>query len=402
MSVPRRPLVGPTLELIMNKYLLKTSEGLAGRILEMAGETTGVICVALDVEVAGAAVAVSCRGKAPRYFGKSGREEILGTMKSLADLGNQVVCVQEACGFGYCFHRELQAAGVESLVVAPGPLNGRRKTDKRDAANLHALIDWVLREHRDAFKVVRAPSPEQERRRARWRQRSQLLKTRNMLAGHGRGLLQNFGHYLVAERWWGARSWPKLIAGLDPWIVEMLDAHRRIILQIEARMDQLEENTTSKTTTLIEEPAVRGLGERTRAQMHAEFLDWHRFNNRSQVGSFIGCCPSEYSSGASRTLGSIDRMGNKRLRSMLVEAVWRLHQWNRGWRGFQKFHHVLGPGVKTGPAARKKAIVACARLLAIDLWRIETGQIKPCDVGLILADASTSLSNAKPNVMARG
>jgi hypothetical protein len=40
----------------MNKYLLKTSEGLAGRILEMAGETTGVICVALEVEVAGAAV----------------------------------------------------------------------------------------------------------------------------------------------------------------------------------------------------------------------------------------------------------------------------------------------------------------------------------------------------------
>ena len=85
--------MGPTLELIMNKYLLKTSEGLAGRILEMAGETTGVICVALDVEVAGAAVAVSRRGKAPRYFGKSGREEILGTIKSLADLGNQVVCV---------------------------------------------------------------------------------------------------------------------------------------------------------------------------------------------------------------------------------------------------------------------------------------------------------------------
>ena len=266
----------------MNKYLLKTSEGLAGRILEMVGETTGVICVALDLEVAGAAVAVSSRGKAPRYFGKSGREEILGTMKSLAGLGHQVICVHEACGFGYCLHRELQAAGAESLVVAPEPLNGRRKTDKRDAGKLCLqLIDWVLREHRDVFKVVRAPSPEQERRRAQWRQRSLLLKTRNMLVGHGRGLLQNFGHYLVPERWWGARSWPKLIAGLAPWIVEMLDSHRRIILQIEARMNQLEANTTSKAATLIQEPAVRGLGERTRAQMHAEVLDWHRFNNRS-------------------------------------------------------------------------------------------------------------------------
>jgi hypothetical protein len=81
---------------------------------------------------------------------------------------------------------------------------------------------------------------------------------------------------------------------------------------------------------------------------------------------------------------------------------WRLHQWNRGWRGFQKFHHVLGPGVKAGAAARKKAIVACARLLAIDLWRIETGQITPKDVGLILAETSTSRPKAKPSFMTQG
>ena len=123
--------------------------------------------MALDLEVAGAAVAMSFRGKAPRYFGKSSREEILGAVKPLVDLGNRVVCVQEVCGFGYCFHRELQAAGVESLVVAPEALNGRRKTDKRDAGKLCLLlVDYVLRENRDIFKVVRVPSPEQERHRA--------------------------------------------------------------------------------------------------------------------------------------------------------------------------------------------------------------------------------------------
>ena len=208
----------------MKKYLLKTSEGLSGRIMKAAGETTGVICAALDLEVAGAAIAVSFNGRAPQYFGKSNREEILGAMKSLAGVGNRVSCLQEACGFGYGFHRELQAVGVESLVAAPEALNGRRKTDKRDVGKLCLLlIDYVVRDHRNVFKVVRVPSPEQERCRAQWRQRSQLLKTRNVLAGHGRGLLQNFGHYLVPERWWGARIWPKLTAGLDSWIVEMLD-----------------------------------------------------------------------------------------------------------------------------------------------------------------------------------
>jgi hypothetical protein len=124
----------------MKKYLLKTSEGLSGRIMKAAGETTGVICAALDLEVAGAAIAVSFNGRAPQYFGKSNREEILGAMKSLAGVGNRVSCLQEACGFGYGFHRELQAVGVESLVAAPEALNGRRKTDKRDVGKLCLLL----------------------------------------------------------------------------------------------------------------------------------------------------------------------------------------------------------------------------------------------------------------------
>ena len=50
---------------------------------------------------------------------------------------------------------------------------------------------------------------------------------------------------------------PKLIAGLNTWIVEMLDSHRKIILQIEARMDQLEENTTGEAATRTEESHIR-------------------------------------------------------------------------------------------------------------------------------------------------
>jgi hypothetical protein len=78
------------LEPIMKKFLLKTSEGLAGRIVETTGKTTGVICIALDVEVAGAAVAAAFRGKAPRYFGR--REDILVTLKSgsFDEMGNKV------------------------------------------------------------------------------------------------------------------------------------------------------------------------------------------------------------------------------------------------------------------------------------------------------------------------
>lgn len=327
-------------------------------------------------------VAVSWQAGAPQVLGKATRENLISALSELCAPGMTILCVQEACGMGYSFHRNLLAQGIESLVVAPEPLNGRRKTDRMDALKLCTkLLDFRVRGDRLQFKLVRVPTPEQERRRALWRQRCQLLKVRNMLTGHGRCLMMEHGLTTVPERWWGPRIWPRLSKRLDPWLIAMLEAHRQIILQTTARMAELE------TQGLPAEPVAdgrrpAGLGESTRQRLQAEVLDWNRFKNRREVGSFIGCAPSEYSSGATRRLGSIDRQGNGRMQSMLVEAVWRLRLWNSSWRGLQKFHHVLGKGSKAGPAAKKKAIIACARLLAIDLWRIETGRMKPEDVGL--------------------
>ena len=80
-------------------------------------------------------------------------------------------------------------------------------------------------------------------------------------------------------------------------------------------------------------------------------------------------------------------MGNRRMRTLLVEAVWRLKKWNPTWRGFKKFPHVFGSHATVRGATRKKAVVACARLLAIDLWRLQTGRVTLKDLGLKPAQA---------------
>jgi transposase len=163
------------------------------------------------------------------------------------------------------------------------------------------------------------------------------------------------------------------------------------ILGIVARIQELDAVIATHAAQMkLEAPVPKGLGAATRVRLAAEAQDWKRFNNRKQVGSYLGMCPSESSSGGRQRLGSIDRMGNRRMRTMLVEAVWRLHKWNKGWRGFAKFAHVFGAGAKVGGAARKKAVVACARLLGVDLWRIETGRITLRDVGLVAAQAGTA------------
>jgi hypothetical protein len=67
-------------------------------------------------------------------------------------------------------------------------------------------------------------------------------------------------------------------------------------------------------------------------------------------------------------------MGNGRVRSILVETVWRLLRWQPFWKSARKMKFK----VLDGPAMRKKAVVALARQLAIDLWRWRTG---PDDLG---------------------
>ena len=77
-----------------------------------------------------------------------------------------------------------------------------------------------------------------------------------------------------------------------------------------------------------------------------------------------------------------------RVRAMLVEMVWRMIRWQPEYRALRKWMPVLGDA-KGSAAARKKAVVAVARQLAVDLWRLFTGQTTAENLGLIyLPDAA--------------
>jgi transposase len=305
--------------------------------------------------------------------------------KELISRGHRVVLVEEACGFGYRFHRTLRQLGVEALVVATEMLNRKRKTNRRDAAKLlDQLYDYDVNGHKKALRPIYVPKLKQQKSRRLCRMRSQLIKVRNILEAQGRGLMFDFDFHVVPERWWGPRNWPKLRAKLllhDPWLIEMLEHHQKLLIAQQRRINQLERHIGAESQYDGAKVA-KGLGPLTFASVQQEAIDWGRFSNRNQVGSYLGACPSEFSTGPRQKLGSIDRLGNRRMRTLLVEAVWRLKTWNPGWRGFQKFPHVFGNGAKARGATRKKAVVACARLLAIDWWRLQTGRTTLENLGL--------------------
>jgi transposase len=162
----------------------------------------------------------------------------------------------------------------------------------------------------------------------------------------------------------------------------MLEPVQQSIQGLHKRIHTLKSQTLEAQSDLS---LPKGYGDFTAATIGNEIANWSRFKNRKQVSSYTGLCPSENSSGTNQRFGSIDRRGNKRIRKQLVEAVWRLSTWNPGWRGFKKFPHVFAKGAKVTGATRKKAVVACARMLMVDLWRLNTGQTTLEDLGLIAA-----------------
>jgi len=312
--------------------------------------------------------------QAPRQFTRA--QLVAQAIKWLAE-GYQVFCVQESCGFGFTLHRELVAAGAQSFLITPIALNGARKTDKLDARALCQRLSRWLEGDKDELAPIRIPSLAEQQRREGTRRRKFLGRLIRMLANRGHGQVAEYLHEPLPSRWWGARNWKKLSV-LEPWVLAQLTCLRELILQLETQLETLEAELVARVKA---QELPKGLGEVTTVTLDSEVCDWFRFFNRKQIGSYTGCCPGEHSSGGKRRLGSIDRMGNGRVRTLLVEAVHRFLRWQPHWKSAVRFKARL----TDGKALKKKIIVALARLLAIDLWRWRTGRATLADLGWIAA-----------------
>ena len=311
---------------------------------------------------------------APRKFTS---EQLVAQVKKWVAEGLQVCCVQESCGFGFVLHRALVAAGAQSFLITPIALNGKRKTDKLDARALCLRLSRWLDGNRDELAPIRIPSEAEQRQREATRRRKFLAGAIRSLANRGHSHVSEYCHAQLPHRWWGPRNWQKLTT-LDPWVLGVLAKLRELITGLEAQMTELEAELRARVQDQVKP---KGLGDLTLVTLDGEVCDWQRFSNRKQVGSYTGCCPGEHSSGNQRRVGSIDRLGNGRVRALLVEAVWRFLQWQPNWKAAVKMKTKLGAGT----AMKKKTVIALARQLAIDLWRWRTGRCTLADLGWVAA-----------------
>ena len=314
----------------------------------------------------------------PQRFGQL--EFMLWVAKQIT-LAEKVVTCYEAGPFGYSLHRKLEKMGATNYVVRPrdwDEYHKKVKTDKRDAQQLALHLDRYVSGNHDAFCVVRVPTPEQERERSVSRQRESFQRERQRLAAQGRSHALYYGEHIQGE-WWREGVWKTSATQLPAIVVNLLEPLRRLIAALEIEL----KTRTKELEEAAPESLPIGLGKLTSEILEREVADWNRFKNRRQVGSYTGLCPSEDSSSNRRFQGSINKHGNRRLRPVLVECLWRLSVFQPEYRLVKKWRpELLNP--KTSRPRRKKIIVAMARAFAVDWWRVRTDRCKAEDLGLKL------------------
>lgn len=105
--------------------------------------------------------------------------------------------------------------------------------------------------------------------------------------------------------------------------------------------------------------SILGIGFITAATLLARIGDPQRLENVRELSAFLGLVPAERSTGDNVNRGSITHLGNRILRSLLVEAAWSAMRKDQELRQFfyrikNRHHPAIGA---------RKAVVAVARKL---------------------------------------
>jgi transposase len=286
--------------------------------------------VGLDVH-ARSVVACALDGDTGEVFERRltpNHEEILEWLQSLP---GAVAVTYEAGPTGFGLARFLTAGGVLCLVAAPSklqrPSGDRVKTGARDAAHLARLL------HLGQIVEVSVPSAEQEAARDLVRARedcrgdlmgarhrvSKLLLRQGIVYSDGRTWTGKHQAWLTAQRFEASALQLAYDTALDTMLATV-DRRERL----DAAIAQMAADS-AYTPVVTRLGCLRGVSTLTAFGLAVEIGDWQRLTGRS-IGAYLGLVPTEYSSGTSRSQGSITKTGNGHARRLLIEAAWHHRQ----------------------------------------------------------------------------
>ncbi len=286
------------------------------------------------------------------------------------------VVVLEAGTHSPWISRLIAACGHETIVANPRRLRliyqNDRKSDRVDAESLARLgrLDPRL------LCPIKHRGAEAQADLALLRSRDALIRARTLLINHMRGASKAVGGRLpkCSARSFHHKAGGHVPAELAASLAPELETIARLTAQIQDLDRQIEEMATTKYPEIAALRQVPGVGPVTAATYVLTLEDPGRFPRSRAVGCYVGLRPRQADSGDQKPQLHITKAGDEALRSLLVCAA----------------QHILGPygpdtdlrrwglalAERGGKAAKKRAVVAVARKLAVLLHRLwETGEI---------------------------
>lgn len=269
--------------------------------------------------------------------------------------------------------RALEGMGHEVLVANAREVQSitrsSRKNDEADAEQLARLG----RSDPHLLRPIRHRGEAVQRDRARLAVRRKLVDTRTSIVVQAQGLAKALGEPLprhrpesfvrqvrpVEDRFPGLRALLEVVTVLDAQIAEL-----------DREVARLGREVYPETALLDQVP---GVGPVTALTYVLTLEDPSHFATSRRVGSYLGLRPKQRDSGSRRRELSISKEGDRELRRLLVQcAQWIVH---RGPDSDLK-RAGLRRIERGGAAARKKAVVAVARKLAVVLHHLwATGSV---------------------------
>jgi len=307
----------------------------------------------------------------------------------------EIVSCYEAGYDGFWLHRLLEAHGIRNYVIDPASLQvdrraRRAKTDRVDVERLLRSLMAYLRGEPKVWSVVRVPSVAEEDDRRLHRERGRLINERIQHVNRIKGLLAIHGIYdyqplrrdrmqqLERLRTADGRTLPPRLKA------EILRELQRLVLvvgmikTIEAERDaiasaKIETEQQHSSAKRIQDLAkIKSIGPEFATTLVGEVF-YRSFDNRKQVGSYVGLTPAHFQSGAMCRDQGISKAGNGKARTVMIELawLWLRHQPDSPLSVW--FRDRVG---KLKGRIRRITIVAVARKLLIALWRyLETGLV---------------------------
>lgn len=265
---------------------------------------------------------------------------------------------------------QLKSLGHEVVVADARKLRliyqNPRKSDRVDAEYLARLV----RLDQELLSPVVHRSKRAQQHLAILRSRDSLVGTRTQLVNHARGLVKSFGGRLpsCSTASFATKARSALPASLRPALEPILDTIQDLSRRIKHYDQEIEHLCEQEYPETAGMRQIKGVGALTALAFVLTLEEPGRFQASREVGAYLGLVPRRSQSGAADPPGRITKTGDDFLRRLLVGSG----------------HYIIGPfgedsclrtwGLKLtergGKAAKKRAVVAVARKLAVLLHKL--------------------------------